>query len=60
VGRDRLHLWRIAAGSTAEVDAALRVAEAWGYVEPGALAPALTVCDRVKAMRWRLTRPAVG
>ena len=54
-GRDRLHLFRIAAGSTAEAVAGLRIAEAWGYVEAGALEPALTFCDRVQAMCWRLT-----
>jgi four helix bundle protein len=55
-GRDRLHLWRIAAGSADEVVASLRVAEAWGHVDGSSIAPALTLCDRVLAMLWRLTR----
>jgi len=54
-GRDRIHLWRVAAGSADEVVASLRVAEAWGAVEAAAIAPALGLCDRVLAMLWRLT-----
>ena len=54
-GRDRLHLWRVAAGSADEVVASLRVAEAWGHVDADLIAPALALCDRVLAMLWRLT-----
>jgi four helix bundle protein len=54
-GRDRIHLWRVAAGSADEVVASLRVAEAWGHVERASITPALTSCDRVLAMLWRLT-----
>ena len=54
-GRDRLHLWRVAAGSADEVAAGLRVAEAWGHVGAASIAPALGSCDRVLAMLWRLT-----
>jgi len=54
-GRDRRHHWRVAAGSADEVRAALRVAEAWGYVEPALVAEPLNLCDRVLAMTWRLT-----
>jgi four helix bundle protein len=54
-GKDRLHLWRIAAGSAAEVRSALRAAEAWGDLEPSSIAPALALLDRVLAMLWRLT-----
>lgn len=54
-GRDRLHLWRVAAGSADEVVATLRVAEAWGHVQQGSIAPALASCDRILAMLWRLT-----
>lgn len=54
-GRDRLHLFRVAAGSADEVVATLRVAEAWGHLEPASSAPALAACDRVLAMLWRLT-----
>ncbi len=55
LGRDRVHLWRIAAGSADEVVASLRVAEAWGHVDAASIAPALALCDRVLAMLWRLT-----
>ena len=56
-GKDRLHLWRIAAGSNAEVRAALRIAIAWGYLERGALERADALLDREQAMLWRLTQP---
>lgn len=55
-GKDRLHLWRVAAGSADEVAASLRVAEAWGHIPASAIAPALALCDRILAMTWRLTR----
>jgi len=55
-GKDRLHFWRIAAGSADEVRAALRVAEAFGYLEPAAIEEPLQLVDRVLAMLWRLTR----
>ncbi len=54
-GRDRLHLWRVAAGSADEVVAGLRVAEAFGVVTAEAIAPALARCDRVLAITWTLT-----
>ena len=54
-GKDRLHLWRVAAGSAEEVRAALRAAEAWGDLEAPAVAPTLALLDRVLAMLWRLT-----
>ncbi len=54
-GGDRIHHFRIAAGSAAETAAALRVAEAWGCAEADLLEPALALCDRVRAMLWRLT-----
>ena len=55
-GKDKIHHFRIASGSAAEVRAALRVAEAFGYLEPETLAPSLQLLDRVLAMLWRLTR----
>ncbi len=55
-GRDRVHLWRVAAGSADEVVASLRVAEAWGLLDAGAIAPARASCDRILAMLWTLTR----
>jgi four helix bundle protein len=54
-GKDRIHLWRVAAGSAGEVLAGLRTAEAFGYLTPASAAPALGLCDRVLAMLWRLT-----
>jgi len=55
VGKDRLHHYRIAAGSADEVAAALRVAEAWGYLEPAAIRKPLELLDRILAMAWKLT-----
>jgi four helix bundle protein len=55
-GRDRAHHFRVAAGSTREVRAALEVALAWGYVEAGAVEGPLGEADRVIAMLWRLAR----
>ena len=52
-GKDRAHFFRIAAGSAAEVRAALDVARAWGMV--GAAPEAEAELDRVLAMLWRLT-----
>ena len=52
-GKDRLHFFRIAAGSAAEVRAALAVAQAWGAI--GAAPVAEAELDRVLAMLWRLT-----
>jgi four helix bundle protein len=54
-GGDRLHLWRVAAGSADEVRACLLVAQAWGYLEADALEEPLALLDRVLAMSWRLT-----
>ena len=56
-GKDRLHLYRVAAGSAAEVRAALAVGRAWGWIGSAALAPAEALLDRVLAMLWRLTHP---
>ena len=55
-GKDRIHLWRVAAGSADEVLAGLRVAEAFDYLTDETSAPSLALCDRVLAMLWRLTR----
>ncbi len=56
VGKDRTHLWRVAAGSADEVQAALLVAEAFGYLELPSLSQPLELADRVLAMLWRMTR----
>ena len=55
IGKDRIHLWRIAAGSADEVAASLRVAEAFGYLVVAATERPLAVCDRILAMLWRMT-----
>ena len=52
-GKDRLHFFRISAGSAAEVRAALKVAQAWGQL--GSMAEVESLLDRVLAMLWRLT-----
>jgi len=57
-GKDRIHLWRIAAGSAAELRTALAAAEAWGWLTAEELAPAREFLDRVMAMLWRLCGPA--
>jgi len=56
IGRDRGHLFRIALGSAAEVDAALRVALGWGYVDASDVAEPLAVLDQVQAMAWSAAR----
>jgi len=55
-GKDRIQLWRVAAGSAAEVEASLRVAQAFGYLEVSQAQEALGLCDRVLRMLWSLTR----
>jgi four helix bundle protein len=54
-GRDRLHLFRIAAGSADETRAHLRVALAWGWVSEAQVRPALRLLDRQLALIWGLT-----
>ena len=54
-GRDRLHHFRIAAGSADELQQAIRLAEAWGYAPQERIAPSLELIDRVLAMLHRLT-----
>jgi four helix bundle protein len=55
VGRDRLHLFRIAAGSAAETRAHLRVALAWRWIGQADCAASLALIDEELAMLWRLT-----
>jgi four helix bundle protein len=54
-GGDRLHQFRVAAGSADEVTTCLRVAEALGYIELAAVSDALDRADRVRAIVWKLT-----
>jgi four helix bundle protein len=56
-GKDRLHLYRVAAGSAAEVRAALSLARVWRWSTSTQLASAEALLDRVLAMLWRLTHP---
>ena len=55
-GQDRFHLFRIAAGSAAEVLAALDLAVAWGYLPEAEADPARELLDRLLAICWRLTK----
>jgi four helix bundle protein len=55
-GKDRLHHWRIAAGSAEEVRGSLLVGEAWGHIDPKAVAPSLELLDRICAMLHRMTQ----
>ena len=54
-GKDRLHFFRIAAGSTQETQVHLRVALAWGWVESADIETPLALIDRELALLWRLT-----
>ena len=45
-GQDRVHLFRVAAGSAAEVQAGLDVAEAWGYLGADKVAPVRAKLDQ--------------
>ncbi len=56
IGKDRFHLWRVAAGSADEVRAHLDVAAAWGDIGASDSAVALELIDRELAMLWRMTR----
>ena len=56
-GRDRLHSFRIAAGSADELVGALDVAEVMGYLAAADLALPLALADRVLAMLYRLANP---
>ena len=56
-GKDRMHHYRIAAGSAEEAMSGLALALAWGHVEGADLAVAEGYADRMRAMVWRLTHP---
>ena len=58
IGKDRLHHYRIAAGSADEVRCALLVAEAWGYVDANHIAGDLELLDGLLAMLWSLGKGA--
>ena len=54
-GKDKPHLYRIAAGSAAEVRAGLLIAGAWGWVTAEEVGQAMALVDRLCAILWRLT-----
>ena len=54
-GKDRIHHWRIAAGSAEEVGTGLRVAESWGFLTPEDIEESMSLVDRLLAMCWRMT-----
>ena len=56
-GRDRMQHWRIAYASAREVDSHLRLLAAARAVDGEAVASALVLFDRVRAMTWRLLHP---
>jgi len=55
VDNDRLHFYRIAAGSLSEAQTSLLVAEAWGFVTPPETRTALAAMDRLLGILWALT-----
>ena len=55
VCRDRLHFFRIAAGSADETQAHLRVALAWGWVADKDVDRSLQLLDRQLGLIWGLT-----
>ena len=56
VGKDRMHHYRIAAGSAAEAMSALALARGWGQLSAGDLESVDGLGDRLRALLWRLTR----
>lgn len=52
IGEDRMHLFRIAAGSAGEVEAGLDTAQSWGYLE---VSPELrALLSRLLGLLWGL------
>ena len=54
-GKDRMHFFRIAAGSAEETRVHLRVALAWGWLGKADIEKPLGLIDREVALLWRLT-----
>ena len=54
-GKDRLHFFRVAAGSADETGTHLRVAEAWGWVSAEQIEAPMSLLDRELAMLWKPT-----
>ena len=57
VGKDRLHMFRVAAGSAAEIEGALQYAVAIGELSEVTTSAALALADRQQAILYRLTNP---
>src|SRR5689334_6050057 len=55
-GRDQLFLYRVAAGSSKETRAHLRVALAWGWIQTKDVERTLALLDRSGRLIWGLTR----
>ena len=55
-GGDRKYHFRVAGGSANEVDVALRAAVAWRRATVEEVARARELCDRARALSWRLSR----
>ena len=56
VGKDRLHLFRIAAGSAEETRAHLLVAQAWGYLTSAEVEAPMKLIDKELRLLSGLTR----
>ena len=56
-GKDRLHLYRVAAGSLAEAGTGLRLARAWRWIVARDLEQTEALADRLRALLFRLTHP---
>ena len=54
-GKDRLHFFRIAAGSAEETRVHLRVAVAWGWITSPQVDAAMALIDRELRLLWGLT-----
>ncbi len=54
-GKDRIHHFRVAAGSADETATAIRVAVAWKMIGDNEGDEVLAYVDRILAMTWRLT-----
>ncbi len=59
-GGDRLHSFRVAAGSAEEVLAVIKVAIAWQYLNTAETASALELLDREQAITYRLIHGRAG
>ncbi len=55
-GKDRTRIFRIAAGSAAELEAALLIARSWRYLTDEEIAESRALVDRQLRLLWGLTR----